>query len=323
MPRRLLPLLFLAAVGCGGKPTEPKPEPVPPAPAAPTTAPKPTDPNAPSAELTLTYWQAVGKVQELTARKYAALADPKPDEVKALLTDAAKAIDGLPTEKVDPDALAVGKGLADELRLRAEAKPTTAEAAGKASTTKAALAKRHYREFPDLTSAGPKEPAFRIAHDLTRPTLAQELARLKGEIAKFDDAIKPVNQKLTEATTTKDRLQGEADSVRAILKDQTEDADLKKTRQALLDDAVKEVEAQKKVVDELTKQVTALRTRKSEYDRLVLEVTAIQTEGDPAKAEKLPLDRLDRLRVQADKLNEKLDALKEKATPAPEPVKGK
>lgn len=318
MSRRVLPLLLLilASLGCGGKPPDTKPEPVPAAP-APTTAAKPADPNAPSGELTLTYWQEVGKIQELTARKYAALADPKPEVVKALLTDAAKGIDELPTEKVDPDTVAVGKGLAEALRKLAD-KTTDlkdllaflADAAGKARTTKATLSTRYSREFPALDSATSKDPAFRLVRDLGRPTLAQELARLKGEAAKLETEIKPVNQKLTDEITTRDKLQGEADSVRAILKEQTEDADLKKLRQDVVDDAVKQVEAQKKVIDKLTKEVTALRTRKGEYDRLALEVTAILTEGDPAKTEKQPLDRLDRLRIQADRVSEKLDAQK-------------
>jgi hypothetical protein len=331
MSRRLLALMpaliLVASLGCGGKPPDTKPEPAPTTPAAPPTTPS-ADPNAPSAELTLTYWQEVGKLQELTARKYAALAEPKPDEVHKLLTAAAKGIDELPTEKVDPDAVTVGKGLAETLRKLAEGKADPAafaSAAGQARTTKATLSTRYYREFPALDSAAAKEPAFRIARDLGRATLAQELARLKEQIAKLDAEIKPVNDKLTEEITTKDKLQGEADSVRAILKEQTEDADLKKLRQEVLDDAVKQVEAQKKVIDKLTKEVNALRTRKGEYDRLAFEVTAVLTEGDPAETEKQPLDGLNRLRVQADRVSEKLDAQKEKekAPPAPEPVKGK
>lgn len=308
--RRTLPLLLLVvgSLGCGGTPSaDTKPE-LPPAPAPTTAAKPPADPNAPSADRTHTYWQEVGKVQELAARKYAALADPKPDTVNALLTDAAKAIDELATEKVDADAVAVGKAFAAEVRARADGKPAPT-AAGTARTARESLAKKYGREFAEFTSAD-KEPAFRLARDLTRPPLAQELARLKAESAAFDAKIKPVNDMLTQETVTKDKLQGEADSVRSLLKMQTEDVDLKKVREEVLADAVKELEAQKKVIDGLTKEVNALRAQKSELDRLAAEVSAVLAEGDPAKAEKLPLDRLDRLRVQADRVADKLAAQK-------------
>ncbi len=314
MSRRLFLLLVLAAVGCGGKPspdTKPTPEPTP----APTTAANPpADPYLRFAVQTCGYWQDLGLIQELTARKYAALADPKPDEVNKLLTAAAKEVEELTTENVDPDALAVGKGLADAMRNLTEAKPDPAKltaAAGKARTAKATFATRYSTcTFPPLDAAAAKEPAFRLVRDLGRPTLAQELARLKAEAAKFDTEIKPINEKLTEEITTKDKLQGEADSVRAILKNQTEDADLKKLREEVLADAVKQVEAKKKEIDALSKQVNALRAKKGDLDRLAMEVTGVLIEGEPAKAEKLPLDRLDRLRVLADRVSEKLDAQK-------------
>ncbi len=317
MSRRLfLPLLAIASLGCGGKPTPdttPEPPPAPP----PTTAAKlSADPSAPSADRTFDYWAGVAKIQELTARRYAALADPEPDEVHKLLTDAARGIDDLPTEKVDADAVAVGKSLSETLRRFANKSSNETplfafltEAAGRARSAKAAVAAKYGREFADLTSAA-KEPMFRIARDLGRPTLAQELARLKGEMAQLDKEIKPISQQLTDEITTKDKLQGEADSVRAILKEQTEDADLKKLRQEVLDDAVKQVEAQKKVIDKLTKEVNALRAKKSELDRLALEVSGVLIEGEPEKAETLPLDRLDRLRVLADRMTDKIDARK-------------
>lgn len=309
MSRRALPvLLLLAAVGCGGgQPTAPEAKSEPTTQAPPTT--KPVDPNAPSGEHTFEYWQGVARVQELAARRYAALAEPKPDAVKPLLTDAAKGIDELPTEKVDADALAVGKAFADALRS-GDSKGFTADAAGKARSTRAALGAKYHREFSSFDLATAKEPAFHLARDMTRPTVAQELARLKGEVAKLDGEIKPISMKLSEETSTRDKLQVEAENVRAILKEQTSDADLKKARQEVLDDAVKQVEAQKKVIDELTKQVTVLRNKRGEWDRLAVEAGAILADGDPAKADKLPTPQLERLRTQTERLYEKLAAKK-------------
>ena len=312
MSRRALPFLlrFVASVGCGGgKPTaaEAKPE--------PTTATPPTvqqsDPNAPTADRTFAYWEGVAKAQEITARRYAALAEPKPDEVTKLLTDTAKGIDELPAEKVDPDAVAVGKALADGLRAeKSAATKALADAAGKARTTREALTKKYGREFPALDWPAAKDPAFRLARDLIRPTAAQELARMKGEVAKLDAEIKPLNTKLNEEITTRDRLAGEAESVRTLLKEQTSDADLKKARQQVLDDAVKDLEASKKVIDELTKQVSALRTKRGDFDRLANDLTAILKEGDPEKADAMPLASLERLRTLTERMNEKIDAQK-------------
>lgn len=310
MSRRALPVLLMlaAAVGCGGgKPTAPEAKPEPTTAVPPTTA--PIDPNAPTADRTYAYWEGVWKAQELTARQYAVLAEPKPDLVKPLLTDAAKRIDDLPTEKVDPDALTVGKAFADGVRP-GDAKALTADTASKARTTREALTKKYGREFPALDWTASKDPTFRLARDLARPTTAQEQARMKGEVAKLDAEIKPLNTKLTDEITTRDRLAGEAESVRSILKEQTSDVDLKKAREDVLADAVKQVEAQKKVIDELTKQVNALRTRRGEFDRLAVETGAILTEGDPEKADKMQVYQLDRLRAQTERLYEKLDGLK-------------
>lgn len=310
MSRRALPVLLMlaAALGCGGgKPTTPETQPEPTTQAPPTT--KPVDPNAPSAERTLEYWQGVAKNQELAARRYAALADPKPDAVKPLLATAAKAIDELPTEKVDPDALAVGKAFATALR-KGDARGFTADAAGKARATRAALASRYRLEFPALDLATAKDPAFHLARDLGRPTLAQESARLKGEVAELDKQMKPISTKLSEETTIKDMLSVEAERVRGILKEQTSDADLKKARQEVVDDAVKQVEAQKKVIDELTKEVTALRTKRNELNQFVVELDGILKEADPEKLDKMPLHQLERLRTQTERVYEKLAAPK-------------
>lgn len=315
MSRRLLPLLpalfLVASLGCGGKPPAPKTEPTPePTTPTPTTT-KQVDPNAPSGERTFDYWAGIARAQELTARRYATFAEPKPDEVKALLTAAAKGVDELPTEKVDPDALAVGKALADALR-GGDAKALTADAAGKARTTRTALGIKYSREFPNLDVATAKEPIFRLARDLTRPTGAQEVARLKGEIAALDVEIKALNKELTDETFNRDKLSGEADRVRDILKEQTSDADLKKARQEVLADAVKDLEASKKAIEALTKKLNPLRTKRGDLNQLAVELDGILKEADLEKAEKLPLDKLERLRILAERLNEKIDAQKEK-----------
>jgi hypothetical protein len=313
MSRRVLPVLLMlvAAVGCGGgQPTTPEPKPEPTTLAPPTTAAQSqADPNAPSGDRTFEYWQAVARVQELTARRYAALADPKPDAVKPLLADAAKGIDGLPTEKVDPDALAVGKAFADALR-QGDAKPFTADAAGKARTTRAALVAKYHRDFPALDLATGKEPAFHLARDLARPTVAQELARLKGEMAELDDLIKPESAELSKETDARNQLSVQADNVRAVLKEQTADADLKKVREEVLADAVRQLEASKKVIDELTKKLSALRTKRGVLNQLAVEAGAILADGDPAKADKLPYHKLEGLRTQTERLYEKLAAQK-------------
>lgn len=315
MSRRLRPLLpvlaLVASLGCGGKPpeapTEPTPEPTTPAP--PTS--KPVDPNAPTGENSFNYWVGIAKLQELAARKYAALAEPKPDEVKAILTDAAKGMDALPTEKVDPDAIAVGKGLTDALR-QGDAKALTADAAGKARATLATLDSKYRREFPPLDLAKDKEPTFRISRDLARPTAAQELAKLKREIAALDAEIKVLSKDLSDETFKRDNLSGQVERERDILKEQTSDAELKKVRQAVLDDAVKDLEASKKVIDGLTKKLTPLRTRRGELGQWAAELDGILKEGDPEKADKLPLHKLESLRLQTVRVYEKMAAQKEK-----------
>jgi len=314
MSRRLLPLLpaliFVASLGCGGKPpkaTEPAAEPTATAP--PTT--KPDDPNAPTGENTFNYWAGVAKLQEIAARKYAALAEPKPDEVKAVLTATAKGIDELPTEKVDPDALAVCKALADALRP-GDAKALTADAAGKARTTRTALESKYRRDFPALDLAKDKDPAFRLSRDLARPTAAQEAARLKGEIATLDVEIKALSKELSDESFTRDKLSSEADRVRDILKEQTSDVELKKARQEVLADAVKDLEASKKVIDGLTKRLNPLRTKRGELYQLMAELDGILKEGDSETVDKLQLHKLESLRIQTERVNEKIAAQKAK-----------
>lgn len=317
MSRRLLAfapvVLLAAAVGCGGPP-KPQPEPTTEA-ASPTSRPAdPSDPNAPNGGSTLDYWQAVGKAQEVAARKYAALAEPKADEVGKLLTEAAKAVDELSAEKVDPDAVAVGKGLADGLRKRATdpaaAGTPLAAAAGKARKTRGELTARYSREFPPLDTAPGKPAAFRIVADLERPTLAQELARLKAEAAKLDEEAKQVGKELSDENTARDMLQSAAEQLRSLLKDQKEDRELRELRQATLDDTLKDIEAKKKVIEPLVKKRDALRTRKSDLDKLALELTGLLTDGDPAKAATLSADKLELFRQRVDKLAEQLDARK-------------
>jgi hypothetical protein len=81
-------------------------------------------------------------------------------------------------------------------------------------------------------------------------------------------------------------------------------------REAVVADAVKQLDGQKQVIDELTKKLSALRTRRGEWERLAVEAGAILTDGDPAKADKLPAHQLDRLRTQTERLYEKLAAQK-------------
>lgn len=328
MSRRLLafvPVVLLAAVGCG--PSKPKPEPA--TESAPPTTSKPSDPadpNAPTADRTLDYWNGVAKAQEIAARKYAALAEPKPDEVGKLLTDAAKEIDALPTEKADPEAVAAGKGLADGLRKRvtdpAAGNTALAATVAKARTARAELAKKYAREFSPLDTPPAKPAAFRLVADLERPTAAQEIARLKGEAGKLDEEAKKVGMELANETASRDMLQSAADQLKSLLKDQKEDRELREVRQATLDDTLKDIEAKKKVIEPLAKKRDALRTRKAELDRLALDLAEVLKDGDPEKAATLSADKLELFRQRADKLTERIDAQKGNA-PAPPPGGGK
>jgi hypothetical protein len=325
MCRRALPLLLLvvASLGCGGKPApETKPEPPPTTP-APTTA-KSSDPNAPTADRTFAYWDGVARIQEVTARRYAALAEPKPDEVGKLLTDAAKQVDDLSAEKVDPDALAVGKGFAEALRtfVTAPEAVAPADAAAKARTTREAFKTKYGRDFPALDWAAAKAPVFRLVRDLGRPTGTQELARLKGEIAALDEKSKEVGKKLETEVTSRDTLQSAADQLRSRLKDQKEDQQLRDIRQESLNQTLSDIEEKKKAIEPLTKERNALLARRGELDRLAFELAAVLKEHEPEKVDAMPADRRDRLRTQVERLNERIDAARAEPPPA-EPGKGK
>lgn len=346
MSRRLLLLvpvvLLAAAVGCDlKKPHQPKPDEPTTESAPPTT--KPADPNGPSGERTLDYWGQVNRAQEVAARKYAALAEPKADEVAKLLEAAAKVIEDLPTEKVDPDAVAVGQGLAESVRKLAKlvekegvvastevshdsvaVRLELAEVARKADKSRGELASRYGHEFVSLDAPSAKDTTFRLAADLGRPTTAQELARLKAESAKLDEQYKAAAKEASAEITERDKLQSAVEDLRNRLKEQKEDVELKRTRQEALDFALKDLEDKKKVVTELTKKRDALQTQKGEIDRLANDLAGLLKDGDPEKVAALPAERLEPLRQRADKLTEKIDALKGKdTTPAPPEKPGK
>ncbi|MCU0704431.1 MAG: hypothetical protein MUF18_10685 [Fimbriiglobus sp.] len=301
--------LAAAALGCGQSTPPPATEAKPtPAATTPTVAATQADPNAPTADSTFTYWERVYRLQEAAARRHDAATEPKPDVVKELLTATANKIDELPTEKTDPQAIGVGRELAKTLRSAANGGEAVAEAVGlQARTARTALSTKYGREFPALDAA--KAATFRLLDDIrSGPTLAQGLAKLKSDLTTLDAEIKPVNQQLTAETADHDRLSGEAAAVREILKNQTSDADLKKVREEVLTDAVKQVEAKKKTMAELTKTLTSLRTRRGELERLAFEVGAALKDGAPEKPDTLSVNQWERLRVQADKLREKLAA---------------
>jgi hypothetical protein len=197
MPRGLLVLvslsLLLAAVGC-------QPPQAPPA-VAPGVPTQPADPNAPSADRTLEYWEGINRAQYYAAGQFAGYENPKLEDVTKLLTAVAKGVEELPAVGVDPDAIEVAHGLAESMRRLArfleqslstanvvqagirllfndpgalkeqaadarELRTFIEDAAAKARKTRAVLSSRYGREFPAL-DAPPKKPAG--------PTPAQQL----------------------------------------------------------------------------------------------------------------------------------------------------
>lgn len=235
------------------------------------------------------------------------------------------------------------------------------ESAAKARKTRAVLSSRYGREFPAL-DAPPKKPAgpnpaqqllatYQLFRDLEQPTAAQELTRLKAEIADMgrqEDSIKnglakeiAACEKLDKQTMAMEAANADEKKNLLAFAESVKDAEANNTKvpvgtskvQMDVDQAKKKLAADtnayQKRATTLASLQTALQTREESKKVLFDQLNQIQSQRrelqaaadevevvlrllDPSKLRPVDDTKLTELREQIEKLNKKLDVEREK-----------
>ena len=283
------------------------------------------------------YWLAVGRTQDRAVREHTARSPAAVGQVGTALDEFAKAVEVLPAQGVDADALAAAREFAGAMRRlgvwvnqsvrevaavpaavhgmlsttgafkdrndAAALRAAVEDAGAKCSNTRATLAARYGRDFPALGSDAP--PKLRLPAALAEPSPAITFLRAREFTAHLNRETKVVVHKLALQRVERNDTQDELDRLEAGNKS---GAELAACRQRLAE--------QRRACDALEQRLSALKDEKrSITDKLyALEPDWLWLCAASGGGEK-PLDQsyLAKLREGCAALQKSLDTRSEKS----------